>query len=94
VPQDATWRGASGNGVCRISDISRSGCFVQCMATPTPGERTAITILSQQQPVVTLHARVIYSVRGIGFAVEFDDTSDQALLSLEQYLDKLAGQHP
>jgi hypothetical protein len=93
VPHDATWRGASGNGVCRIADVSRSGCFVQCLATPTAGERTEITLLAQEQPVVTLRARVIYSVRGIGFAVEFADNPEPALAALERHLDQLSDQN-
>ena len=38
------WEGASGRGLCAISDLSMGGCYVQTLAAPTPGDKTTVTV--------------------------------------------------
>jgi hypothetical protein len=87
-PLDGTWEGSSGAGRCRIADVSLSGCFVHSLATPTPGDVTFVTIAHGGTPL-TLHGRVVYVERTIGFALEFQDMTPEDEAALGALLEEL-----
>ena len=71
-PFDATWRGASGHGDCRVTDLSLGGCYVQCRATPRKGEETTVTITFSSDEILSFAGRVVYADANMGFAMEFN----------------------
>jgi len=88
-PIEGSWRGASGGSPCRLADVSLGGCFVQTLAEPTPGEHTVVTISHGSGPALSLGGEVVYTERGMGFAVRFDTLSREEREHLERLLDNL-----
>jgi hypothetical protein len=90
-PLEGSWWGSSGATRCRIGDISESGCFVQSLMNPSPGERTKITV-SVGQDSVTLDASVVYAEPGMGFAVRFDNLTPEDRASLSRLVETLGSE--
>jgi hypothetical protein len=70
-PFDGSWRGASGDSPCRISDISLGGCFVQSVSSPEKGEETTVTIVLNDERTIAMSGTVVYVEPHMGFAVRF-----------------------
>lgn len=88
-PFEGSWTGASGGAArCRIGDISLGGCFIQSLATPTPGEATTITFEIGSHRL-SFHGAVVYNEPGMGFAVRFGAVPPDELAELARLLDAL-----
>jgi len=70
---EGKWRGASGAMRCTVGDISMAGCYVHGMSSPAHDEATIVTIEFAPGNAISLPARVVYTDRGMGFAVRFDN---------------------
>jgi len=81
-----TWVGA---GPCRISDVSLSGCFVNSLASPLPGDETSIA-LAIGDHTFTMKGRVIYVEPGLGFALQFGEVDRRDRQDLARLLKALA----
>jgi hypothetical protein len=88
-PLEGSWRGASGATRARIADISTSGCFVQSLAEPSPGETTVVTIEFGAEDAMALPSEVVYAERGMGFAVKFVGLDDATVGVLQAKIDAL-----
>ena len=73
---DASWHGLSGSSPCRVTDISRGGCFVQTLSAPSIDDDASIR-LTVGDASVGVRGRVRYIEPRIGFAVKFDGLSDE-----------------
>lgn len=87
MPIEGSWHGASGANVCRIADVSIGGCFIQSLATPTPGEATDVTMHLGPNDPLMLRGLVVYVERGMGFAVAFQDVSAEATAKIQKLID-------
>jgi len=92
-PYDGGWDGASGRRECRITDLSRGGCFIDAYASNAVGARltTEITLSGE---TYRLRSEVVYVDRVQGFAVRFlnDGDDDAAVVkALGDRIDSLAG---
>lgn len=85
IPLEGTWTGASGAAVCRISDISWGGCFIQTKAEPRIGERTEVTVSVGGQKVCVA-GTVVHLDKPMGFSVQFDELSSEQLEALKPLL--------
>jgi hypothetical protein len=88
-PFEGSWTGASGGASrCRIGDISLGGCFIQSLATPTPGEATTITFEVGSHRL-SFDGTVVYNEPGMGFAVQFGAVRAEELAELGRLLEAL-----
>lgn len=69
-PLDGVWHGPSGNGPCRIVDISVGGCFIESLAMPPVGETAVITVEIGEHSM-SFKGEVLYVESNMGFAVKF-----------------------
>lgn len=76
TPRQGTWRGASGETTCRISDISWGGCFIETKAEPGVGEQTVVAVPTRDG-MIELPGRVVKVDRGFGFSVQFEQLTRQ-----------------
>jgi hypothetical protein len=90
MPIEGSWHGASGANVCRIADVSIGGCFIQSLATPTPGEATNVTMHVGPDDTLTLRGLVVYVERGMGFAVSFQDVPAEAAAKIRKLIEERA----
>lgn len=90
-PFEGNWRGASGASNCRISDVSLGGCFVQTLATPTAGDETHVTITFGKDLSMTFAGKVIYVEPKMGFAVKFNELTDEGADAVRSLLEALGG---
>lgn len=86
---DGSWRGGSGANRCRVSDVSLSGCFVNSLAAPQPGDRTTVTFWTAAGEL-SLHADVAYVEKAIGFGVKFVELSDDQKSAIESLMGSAA----
>jgi len=85
-PVEAVWRGASGGGsVCRITDMSWGGCFIQALAQPAIRERTEI-VATVGDHDITLTGSVVYLEPPIGFSIEFDPLTEEQIAVMKELL--------
>ncbi len=84
-PFEGGWDGASGTRVCRITDVSRGGCFIDAYASNPMGARLTTRIKLGGQ-TFHLQSEVVYVDRVQGFAVRFLD-NDPAVM--QAFLDTL-----
>lgn len=68
---ECRWKGATGGGASRITDLSIGGCFVETLSAPAVGEVTAVTVDLDADGPVSLSGVVVAVDDGIGFAVRF-----------------------
>jgi hypothetical protein len=88
-PLEGSWRGSSGQAVCRITDISLGGCFLQSLASPAIGEETFVTIRIDDARSLTLKGAVVYVETGMGFAVEFGALNEEDSKNLQAVIDAI-----
>ena len=88
-PFEGSWRGASGANMCRISDVSLGGCFVQTLSPATPGEETQITITFGKDLSMTFAGKVIYAEPSMGFAVKFNELNEEGSEEVRRLLEAL-----
>jgi hypothetical protein len=72
---DATWHGLSGGASCRVTDISRSGCFVQSLSSPSIDDDARISV-TLGNAAIGFRGRVRYVEPYMGFAIKFDGLSE------------------
>ena len=65
------WRGASGRGLCTVTDLSLGGCFLETRAAPAKGEGTAVALQFGAHEI-SLQGDVVYVEPGMGFGVRFN----------------------
>ena len=77
-PFDGSWDGTSGMRMCRITDLSASGCFIDAMASPEVGTTVNVVVTFEGQPF-NIPSTVAYVDRIQGFAVRFrpSDTTEK-----------------
>jgi len=90
-PFAGTWRGASGSGPCRITDISIGGCFVQSVAAPQPDEETTVTIDLTGDRTMAFTGKVVYIEPHMGFALRFRPLDPAEHDELARIIDALTG---
>lgn len=71
-PFEGGWDGASGMHGCRITDLSRGGCFIDAYASNPVGARILTSIRVHGREYL-LRSEVVYVDRVQGFAVRFRD---------------------
>ena len=79
--------------MCRISDISWGGCFLETKAEPAVGEPTIVTIPTRHG-AVSVDGAVVKVERGIGFSVKFQPLTRPQYDSLYQILGEPAPPPP
>lgn len=87
-PFEGGWDGASGMRECRITDLSRGGCFIDAYASNPVGARitTAIKVGGQ---TFQLRSEVVYVDRVQGFAVRFRDNDPLVMKAFVEAIDAL-----
>ncbi|MGE0812620.1 MAG: PilZ domain-containing protein [Vicinamibacterales bacterium] len=77
-PFEGGWDGASGMRDCRITDLSRAGCFIDAYAS-NPVGASILTEVRLGGRVYRLRSEVVYVDRVQGFAVRFRDNDPQLM---------------
>ncbi len=77
-PFEGGWDGASGMRDCRVTDLSRGGCFIDAYASNPVGARIPTRVRLDGRDY-QLRSEVVYVDRVQGFAVRFRD-NDPALM--------------
>jgi hypothetical protein len=93
VMHECTWSGASGSAICRLADISVSGCFIHSLSSPAPGAATEVTIFRDAEPPLVLQGLVVYVHREMGFAVRFENNTDEVMDGLRDFVARFAIPH-
>ncbi len=88
-PYDGGWDGASGMRDCRVTDLSRGGCFIDAYASNPVGAKITTDIKLSGQ-AFRLRSEVVYVDRVQGFAVRFlDDNDPDVLKALAELIEQL-----
>ena len=67
---------ASGRREARISDLSRGGCYVECIATVRPGEVVHFEMPMPDGKLARASGEVKYVFNGMGFGMRFLDVPE------------------
>jgi hypothetical protein len=65
------WESLSGKRAARISDMSRSGCYVETIAPVTVGELIRFEVQLPTGRWLPLIGDVVYQLPGMGFGLRF-----------------------
>ena len=87
-PFEGGWDGASGMRECRITDLSRGGCFIDAYASNPVGARIT-TRLKVGGRESQLRSEVVYVDRVQGFAVKFRDNDPLVMKAFAEALETL-----
>jgi hypothetical protein len=79
--------------VGRLSDISRSGCYIDTISPLAKDAAVTLTISKDGKSFRT-QATVVYSKVGMGMGVSFTTSTPEQLLVLEAWLSELCGGEP
>jgi PilZ domain len=83
---DCTWSGTFGEERARVSNISPTGCYVECrFAIPAQGDILNDLTVNLPSGALMVHGTVVDASPGLGFAVRFADLDAHAL----EYLNAL-----
>jgi PilZ domain-containing protein len=74
----------------RLSDISRSGCYIDTINPFAPGATVELTIVQKNQFFKT-RAKVVYSQPGMGMGISFTIAEPDELRKLDTWLNQLSG---
>jgi PilZ domain len=74
----------------RVSDLSRSGCYVEMMSPFPVGSQLKMRIMKNKTPFLA-QATVAYATEGMGMGVKFKELEHQQILILEKWLSELSG---
>lgn len=85
VSLDIILEWSSGRREARISDLSLSGCFVDCLTFMRQGENVSFKVNISEGDWAELHGEVVYVFAGLGFGVRFNSLSENEQ-SLIEYL--------
>ena len=77
----------------RLSDISRSGCYIDTISPLAKDAAVTLTISKDGKSFKT-QATVVYSKVGMGMGVSFTTSTPEQLLVLEGWLGELCGGEP
>lgn len=89
-PFEGGWDGASGMRDCRITDLSRGGCFIDAYASNPVGARIT-TQIKVAGRVFDLRSEVVYVDRVQGFAVRFKDNDPLIMKDFTAAIEALGG---
>jgi hypothetical protein len=67
---------SSGKREARISDISLSGCFIECMTPINKGEVVSFKIKISEKEWIDLSGEIVTVFAGLGFGVRFISLSE------------------
>jgi hypothetical protein len=88
-PLDASCSTQSGHRSVRISDLSVSGCFIECLVMMGVGERVALRIELPSFGPIDVEGEVVYASPPAGCGVKFIDTPRSTVLVLQAAVDAL-----
>ena len=74
----------------RVSDLSRSGCYVEMMSPFPPGSQLKMRIMKNKTPFLA-QATVAYAAEGMGMGVKFKELEPEQIMILEKWLSELSG---
>ncbi|MEZ5419905.1 MAG: PilZ domain-containing protein [Vicinamibacterales bacterium] len=87
-PFEGGWDGASGMRDCRVTDLSRGGCFIDAYASNPVGARI-VTQIKVGGREYQLRSEVVYVDRIQGFAVRFRDNDPLLMKDFQAALEAL-----
>jgi hypothetical protein len=76
--------------MARLSDISRSGCYIDTINPFAPEASVKLTIVRNNQSFKT-RAKVVYSQVGMGMGISFTIAGPEELAKLDAWLEQLSG---
>ena len=74
----------------RVSDLSRSGCYVEMMSPFPLGSQVKMRIMKNKTPFLA-QATVAYATEGMGMGVKFKELEPEQIPILEKWLSELSG---
>jgi len=74
----------------RVSDLSRSGCYVEMMSPFPQGSQLKMRIMKSKTPFLA-QAAVAYATEGMGMGVRFKELEPEQIPILEKWLSELSG---
>jgi hypothetical protein len=77
----------------RLSDISRSGCYVDTISPFEVGAALALTILRDKQSIKT-SVKVVFCQIGMGMGLSFTTAEPDQVLLLLTWIEELGGEKP
>jgi PilZ domain-containing protein len=77
----------------RVSDLSRSGCYVEMMSPFPVGSQLKMRVMKNKTPFLA-QATVAYAAEGMGMGVKFKELEPAQILILEKWLSELSGASP
>lgn len=89
-PFEGGWDGTSGMRDCRVTDLSRGGCFIDAYASNPVGARI-MTQIKVNGRVFDLRSEVVYVDRVQGFAVRFKDNDPLLMKDFAAAIEALGG---
>ena len=87
-PFEGGWDGASGMRDCRVTDLSRGGCFIDAYASNPVGARITARVRLDGRDF-QLRSEVVYVDRVQGFAVRFRDNEPALMKDFVAVLETL-----
>jgi hypothetical protein len=87
-PFEGGWDGASGMRDCRVTDLSRGGCFIDAYASNPVGARITTRVRLDGRDF-QLRSEVVYVDRVQGFAVRFRDNDPDTMKDFVAALEAL-----
>jgi hypothetical protein len=87
-PFEGGWDGASGMRDCRVTDLSRGGCFIDAYASNPVGARITTRVRLDGRDY-QLRSEVVYVDRVQGFAVRFRDNEVETMKDFVAALEAL-----
>ncbi len=70
-------------------DISVGGVFVTSKKPLPHGSEISLSLrLGPSDPAISCHAKVVYSVKGLGMGVQFLDLSEDARQAIQKFVDE------
>jgi hypothetical protein len=76
---DCTWTSDWSEERARVSNLSPTGCYIECRTVAPPaGTPLAAITIKLPHGDITLQGTVVHALRGVGFAVHFTDVDEDA----------------
>lgn len=77
---------SAGKREARITDLSLSGCFIDCLTPINAGEKVSFKIKINEDEFLELHGEIVYVFGGVGFGVHFTPLSENDRSVLEHLI--------
>jgi hypothetical protein len=90
VSIDAHWHGPGAASLCKVADLSLSGCFARTPSPPALDAETLVTMFFGGRGAMLLQGHVVRVEPGVGFALQFGQMGSESRYQLGQEIAQVA----